>query len=487
MQLRQRPREVTSHPLRCVRVRAQRDRHASLVQHRQQLRSRVQLVKRLVVPRRRHLGTDPSSLECVGYLAVQRLRPPRPLPEHLGQVGVGHRVVDAARRGQAEVLAVEAPDLVGRISIPDRRQLPVHRQPSHPVHRAQQVVPVIPPDHLADLLLATAQVVDLERDLHRQAGVSRCRDGGVVAAQVAHRIGLPERVVEPVARLGEAVDVVGEADLVDPCHGRRGHVAADVLEREAVVVVGHVVVDQVHVVVGQHRRRASARSSGVVTLRLAVSPSTTATLPPAASTSDAQSVAAASTSAGCAWARRSTSARNPWGVCTATSWERSGVSTTSPALTRLTVSVTGTPGTAPSAWPSASSTRDTSSGVANGRAASCTRIRSASSGTAASPAATDAARVLPPVTAAATLPATRSSASSVAGSSQPSGTTSTIPSSAGWSSSILTEWASITSSPTPTNALGRSSPNRRPSPAPTTIAQLVSRSAKVSRFRRRSL
>jgi hypothetical protein len=34
--------------------------------------------------------------------------------------------------------------------------------------------------------------------------------------------------------------------------------------------------------------------------------------------------------------------------------------------------------------------------------------------------------------------------------------------------------------------LGRSPPSRLPSPAPTTIAQLVSRSAKVSRFRRRS-
>src|SRR6478609_8378435 len=309
VQLRQSPREVAAHPLRSVRVRPQRDRHAPRVQHRQQLRIGVELVERLVVPGRGHLGTDP-----------------------------GHR-----------------------IPIPDRRQLPVHRQPGHPVHRAQPVVPVIPPDHLADLLLAPAQVVDLERDLHRQAGIPRLRDCAVVATQVAHRICLPERVVEPVARLGVAVDVVGEADLVDPSCSRRRRVAADVLEREAVIVVRHVVVDQVHVVVGQHRRRASARSSGVVTLRLAGSPSTTATRPPAASTSDAQSVAAASTSVGCAWARRSTSARNPWGVCTATSWERSGVSTTNPALTRLTGSVTGTPGTAPSAWPSASSTRDTSS------------------------------------------------------------------------------------------------------------------------------
>ena len=72
-----------------------------------------------------------------------------------------------------------------------------------------------------------------------------------------------------------------------------------------------VVVDQVHVVIGPHRRRASARSSGVVTVRLAGSPLTTATLPPVASTSDAQSVAVANTSAGCACARRSTSARKP--------------------------------------------------------------------------------------------------------------------------------------------------------------------------------
>ena len=51
-----------------------------------------------------------------------------------------------------------------------------------------------------------------------------------------------------------------------------------------------------------------------------------------------------------AWARRSTSARKACGVCTATSVARSGVATTTPsASTTLIVSVTGTPGTAPSA------------------------------------------------------------------------------------------------------------------------------------------
>ena len=85
---------------------------------------------------------------------------------------------------------VQLPDLVRRVPLPDRRQLPVHRQPGHPVHRAQQEVPVdSAPTTSPICVLAAAQVVDLEPDLDRQAGVARRRDGGVVAAEVVHRVG----------------------------------------------------------------------------------------------------------------------------------------------------------------------------------------------------------------------------------------------------------------------------------------------------------
>ena len=74
-------------------------------------------------------------------------------------------------------------------------------------------------------------------------------------------------------------------------------------------------------------------------------------------------------------------ATNACGVCTATSSSRAGVSTTTPSRTRLTVSATGRPGTAPSKpSASASSRRGTSSGGSSGRAASWTRTTAASVG-----------------------------------------------------------------------------------------------------------
>ena len=90
-------------------------------------------------------------------------------------------------------------------------------------------------------------------------------------------------------------------------------------------------------VVGQHRRRsASARSWGVVTLKLAGEDSTTRTRPPARSTSQASSVACASTSsAHVERARAATSARNACGVWIAHRRERSCVRTTTPSVARL--------------------------------------------------------------------------------------------------------------------------------------------------------
>jgi hypothetical protein len=96
---------------------------------------------------------------------------------------------------------------------------------------------------------------------------------------------------------------------------------------------------------------------------------------------------------------------------------------------------------------------------ASGRAASCTRITSASPGTAANPARTDAERVVPPGTTAST-PGSRRPAES-------GGTTSTTPS--------LTERAASSAqsstrlSPSRSYCLAR--PKRDPLPAATTIVQ----------------
>ena len=141
---------------------------------------------------------------------------------------------------------------------------------------------------------------------------------------------------------------------------------------------------------------ARARSSDRVSFTLCGSPITVRTVAPSSSTSPASSVASPPP----AWAARRVAATKAWGVCTATSPSRSTVEDTRPSATRFRVSDTATTGMAPSTPGdrTASTTAAKSEGVASGRAASWTTMMPASSGTAASPARTDAARVAPPGT-----------------------------------------------------------------------------------------
>src|SRR5262249_25865559 len=158
-------------------------------------------------------------------------------------------------------------------------------------------------------------------------------------------------------------DVLGEADLVDPALGRDLHEALGGLRR-VVDLLGSVAgAAEMHVVVDDHSQEATrSRSSAVVTLSSRGSPGTTFTRPPGASTSAAQSLAPATSPPS---APRRMSAVNACGVWTATSSARSSVSTTSSPRTRLTVSATGSPGTAPSQFSAsgASSRSTTSSGT----------------------------------------------------------------------------------------------------------------------------
>ena len=83
------------------------------------------------------------------------------------------------------------------------------------------------------------------------------RDELAVGVEVVAGLLLPERVAPEVERLGEAVDVLGDAELLDPRRLGGGQVAVDVLGREVALrrrcrLVGA----QVQVVVGQHRGRA---------------------------------------------------------------------------------------------------------------------------------------------------------------------------------------------------------------------------------------
>src|SRR3954454_16219440 len=97
------------------------------------------------------------------------------------------------------------------------------------------------------------------------------------------------------------MNMLGHAQLLDPALGGRLAVALGVGGREVALDGGVLLVGtKVDVVVGQHgeRRVASAmrRSRSVVTLRLSGDDSTTRTVPPARSTSEASSVAASRTS-----------------------------------------------------------------------------------------------------------------------------------------------------------------------------------------------
>src|SRR5439155_7365307 len=140
-----------------------------------------------------------------------------------------------------------------------------------------------------------------------------------VVVQVVVGVPLPERVVPDAQRLLESVHVLGHAEQLDAALGSSLAVALcvrgrEVLRGRALLPVGA----EVHVEVGQHlalsSASASSKSTGRVTFRLSAGASTTRTEPPAASTSEASSVAAASTWSGTSRARRSTSARKTCGV-----------------------------------------------------------------------------------------------------------------------------------------------------------------------------
>ena len=173
------------------------------------------------------------------------------------------------------------------------------------------------------------------------------------------------------------------------------------------------------------RTRRARDPPAVVTFSSRGSPGTTVTRPPRASTSDAQSLAAETSPSS---ADRSTSAANACGVWTARSSSRGSVSTTRSPSTRLIVSATGTPGTAPS-QPVAERRQHALDHVLRHerpRGVVDDERRGGLASASATPSRTDSARLAPPVTVADTLPQPSSSATRIDGSSQPSGATTTI-------------------------------------------------------------
>src|SRR5215203_1408719 len=298
---------------------------------------------------------------------VLRRRPPA---EDLDEVGVGKHIEKAAPHGAAERDEVPPPHLFDREVLPHPvLRVRVDRMALNLVHGAEQEVPGVRREHVLRLALAARDVVDLQAELDRKAAPFRLEHGVDVGIEIVDTAVGVIGLLPELPGLPEVVDVLGETDLVHAALG--GHRDEALGRFDGVIDLLHSVggTAQVHVVVDDHNQDwTSSRSSAVVTFSSRGSPATVLTRPPAASTREEQSLAPATSPPR---AVRRMSPLKACGVCTAASSPRSSVSTTSSPRTRLTVSASGSAGTAPS-HPSASAvtSRSTTSAGSRGRAAS---------------------------------------------------------------------------------------------------------------------
>src|SRR3990172_5710248 len=214
---------------------------------------------------------------------------------------------------------------------------------------------------------------------------------------------------------------------------------------------------------------AMRRSSGMVILMFASSPGIGMTGYPAPSTREASSVPCLPSSCAFLTASRRIPARNPWGVWESISSDRSRVRRVlSPRSHCLTVSRTGTTGTTAPCSRASSTHLSRSSSETNGRTASCTRMISASSGTAVRAFRTESCLCSPPSTTARTFSTERYDPFPSSG--NVGGRTSTIPSTradAAIADKVLSRRGRP---PRGGNCLGRAPPIRLPSPPATMIA-----------------
>ena len=114
----------------------------------------------------------------------------------------------------AIVWKVALPHLLGGTRgdrLPDAELVHVERLVAEEVHRAHEVVEVPALQQLRDLLLASGDEVDLEA----QEQVCLLAHRRAVGVEVVVGEALPQRMAPDLQRLGEAVDVLGDAQLVD--------------------------------------------------------------------------------------------------------------------------------------------------------------------------------------------------------------------------------------------------------------------------------
>ena len=127
-----------------------------------------------------------------------------------------------------EGLEVAAPDGVGvAVRLPDVVAVVVDGPVADEVDRADDVVEVVAVEQVGDPVLGAGHEVDLEAEPER----GRAHELAV-GVEVVARLLLPERVSPDLERIGEPVDVLGAAQLVDPRLLGRRQVALHVLGRE---------------------------------------------------------------------------------------------------------------------------------------------------------------------------------------------------------------------------------------------------------------
>src|SRR5262249_27016090 len=177
---------------------------------------RVGLCDRLARPRRRELDRDAAlgdrldrRLVVEARIAVREW--PGGAPD-LDQIRMGEDVEEARARALGESGEVAPPDLVGVAArLPDVPAGMVDRVLADEMDRADDVVEVARLEQVGGAILGRRYVVALDPEPQR-----RRAHEGAVGVEVVARLFLPEGMTPYLERLGEAIDVLGDAELLDP-------------------------------------------------------------------------------------------------------------------------------------------------------------------------------------------------------------------------------------------------------------------------------
>src|SRR5439155_17177031 len=164
----------------------------------------------------RDLDTDPRGGDLARRLTLEL--PPkvdtRSPAEDLGEIEMGEDVDRPAARQLGDGAEVALPNLLDRCVRP-HSGLHVDGDRAEPVHGSEQEVPRIRADELRQPVLAIADVVDLEPELHREVATLCLDDGFAVRLEVEDAALVEVGNVPHLERLAEVVDVLREPDLVD--------------------------------------------------------------------------------------------------------------------------------------------------------------------------------------------------------------------------------------------------------------------------------